>query len=82
MTYRDALDYIREHLTTLNANPNIYEDGTCNVIHALEEKVVPILEEYVMLEEILDKNPHAFDRVNVISAEEIKCILENQNGEV
>lgn len=44
MTRQDALDYIREHLTKLYANPNMYEDGTCNVIQALEEHAIPRLE--------------------------------------
>lgn len=42
--YQNALDRIREHLTILHANPNIYEDGTCNVIQALEEFAIPALE--------------------------------------
>lgn len=47
MTKQEALDYIREHLTTFHANPNIYEDGTHNVIHALEDIVVPMLEKEI-----------------------------------
>ena len=48
MTEQEALDYVREHLTKLNANPDIYEDGTCNIIQALEEVVVPMLENSIL----------------------------------
>ena len=44
MTKQDALNYIREHLTALHTNPNIHEDGTCNLISALEDIVIPKLE--------------------------------------
>lgn len=44
MTEQQALDYVREHLTKLHDNPNIYADGTCNVISALEDVIIPKLE--------------------------------------
>lgn len=44
MEHQDAINYIREFLTTLHSNPDIYEDGTCNIIQALEEFAIPSLE--------------------------------------
>lgn len=74
MTKQYALDYIREHLTMLHANTNIYEDGTCNLIWALENLVIPMLERDIeqdrLIEGIFDKDPHAFDRVNVLFGRE------------
>ena len=79
MTKQEALNYIREHLTNLWANPNIYEDGTHNIISALEDTVVPMLEDAIKQEEILsnilDEDPHAFDRVNVLSPDQLKDAL-------
>ena len=79
MTKQEALDHIREHLTTLDANPNAYEDGTCNIIAALDDYVIPMLEESIkqdrILADILDAEPHAFDRVNVVSPDELKHAL-------
>lgn len=79
MTKQDALDYIREYLTTLHVNPNIYEDGTCNIISALEEHVIPMLEKEIqyqhLCESIFENDPHAFDRVNVVSSEHIREIF-------
>lgn len=43
MTKERALDIIRDHLTNLHSNPNVYEDGTCNIIYAIEEVVIPML---------------------------------------
>lgn len=79
MTKQEALDYVREHLTALWANPNIYEDGSHHIISALENIVVPMLVDAIKCEEtlndILDKDPHAFDRVNVLSPDELKRAL-------
>ena len=79
MTKQDALDHIREHLTKLHANQNIYEDGMCDLILALEGFVVPMLEKDIeqdhLMKDIFDNNPHAFDRVNVITSRELKCAL-------
>ena len=47
MEHRMAIDRIREHLTTLHASPDIYEDGTCNLIYALEEFAIPALEKEI-----------------------------------
>lgn len=44
MTKECALDIIREHLTNLHSNADIYERGTCTVVYALEKIVVPMLE--------------------------------------
>lgn len=41
---QDAIDYIREHITTLHADPDIYENGICNVIWALEDVAIPLIE--------------------------------------
>lgn len=55
MTPQKALDILREHLTTLNANPRMYEDGTHDVIQALEEYVMPHLEDEVQRINDLDE---------------------------
>ena len=44
MDHQDAINYINELLTVLHANPNIYEDGTCNFIEALDNFAIPALE--------------------------------------
>lgn len=46
MTPQEALDVLREHLTTLYANPRMYEDGTDKLVQALEAYAIPLLEEY------------------------------------
>ena len=47
MTNQDALNYIREHLTNLYANDEVYLNGLRNVIDALEDVVVPMLEKRI-----------------------------------
>ena len=44
MTKHEALEYLRDHLMNLCLKPVIYGDGTCDVIYALEEFVIPMLE--------------------------------------
>ena len=44
MTKHEALEYLRDHLMNLCLKPDIYGDGTCDVIYALEEFVIPMLE--------------------------------------
>lgn len=82
MTKQDALDYIREHLTTLHSSPDIYEDGTCNIIQALEEQVIPILEREIeierLIEKIFEEDPHAFDRVNIVSSAEFRNMVKEK----
>ncbi len=52
MEYQDAIDHIRELLTTLHANPNIYEDGTYNIIYVLEEFALSSLEKEISKEPV------------------------------
>jgi hypothetical protein len=47
MEHQRAIELIREHLTILHSNPNIYEDGTNNVIYALEDFAIPALEKEI-----------------------------------
>ena len=47
MTKECALNLMREHLTNLHSNPNIYEDGTRTVIYAMEAVIIPMLEKAV-----------------------------------
>ncbi len=47
MTKERALDIIREHLTNLHSNADIYECGTCTVVYALEKVIVPMLEKEI-----------------------------------
>lgn len=54
MDTQKAIDVIREYLTTLHNNPNIYEDGTCNIIHALEYYAIPLMERDI------DKKPEVY----------------------
>ena len=79
MTKHEALDCLREHLTNLYSKPDIYEDGTCDLIGALEEFAIPMLEKDIeqdrLVKIILDKYPYAFDRVNIMSASELKHTL-------
>ena len=42
-----ALDYLRVFVTKLYANPDLYEDGTCDVLWALEDVVIPMLEKEI-----------------------------------
>lgn len=44
MTPQEALDILREYLTTLYANPRMLGDETEKVIQALEEHAIPLLE--------------------------------------
>lgn len=70
MTKQETLDLVTEHLTKLYENPNIYQDGTHNLITALEKVVIPLLEREAkferMIKEAYDKDPHIFDRVHPI----------------
>ena len=79
MTKQEALDCLRVHLTKLYSKSDIYEDGTCDLISALEEFAIPMLEKDIeqdcLVEAILDKYPYAFDRVNIMSASELKHTL-------
>lgn len=43
MTKECALNLMQKHLTNLHSNPNVYEDGTCTIIYAIEEVVIPML---------------------------------------
>lgn len=47
MVKERALEYLREHVTKLYAKQDIYEDGTCDVLWALEEVVIPMLEKEI-----------------------------------
>jgi hypothetical protein len=42
-----ALNLMREHLIKLQSNPNVYEDGMCTVIYAMEAVIIPMLEKAV-----------------------------------
>lgn len=68
MSKQEVLDLVREHLTKLYENPDIYQDGTHNLITALEKVVIPLLEREAKIEswvkEAFDKDPHIFDRVH------------------
>lgn len=80
MTNQEALDYIRKHLTSLHANPDIYEDGTYDVVTALEDVIIPMLETQIymdnILTDILKKDPHAFDRVQIMPTDDLKQITQ------
>lgn len=82
MTNQEALDYVREHLTDLYRELGDFDVKQHNIIKALEEHVVPLLERQVRLEEqfreIFEMYPHAFDRVNVATAEEIKSMMNKK----
>lgn len=60
--YQNAIDRIREHLTTLHANPDIYEDGTCNVIYALEAFAIPALEKQIYKEPVIKRSSAEYGR--------------------
>ena len=47
MCYQMSIDYLREHLTTLHTDPNIYENGICNIITALEDFAIPAMEKEI-----------------------------------
>lgn len=51
MTNQEALDYVREHLTDLYQDLDDFDDKKHNIIQALEEYVVPLLERQVRFEE-------------------------------
>ena len=82
MTNQEALGYVREHLTDLYQDLDDFDDKKHNVILALEEHVVPLLERQVRIEErfreIFEMHPHAFDCVNVATAEEIKSMMNKK----
>ena len=79
MTKHEALNCLRVHLTNLYSKPDIYGDGTCDLISALEEFAIPMLEKDIeqdhLVEIILDKYPYAFDRANIMSASDLKHAL-------
>lgn len=66
MTKQEVLDLVLEHLTKLYENPDIYQDGTYNLITALEKVVIPLLKREATIErwarEAFDKDPHIFDK--------------------
>lgn len=83
MTNQKALDYVREHLTTLHANPNIYEDGTCNVIRALEEVVVPLLEFEIRCGRAIDSMIESLSGIPVdLALSILEKNLSKNDGEV
>ena len=73
LTKQEALDVIREYLTSLKSIPGINEYGDPKIIWALEEYAIPILETEIemdeLVEDILEKDPDAFDRINVVPLE-------------
>lgn len=48
ITVQDAIDRIQEHITELYANPNFVEDGTCNIVNALEDFAIPALKGWLV----------------------------------
>lgn len=47
MDKEQALDYLRVFVMKLYTNPDLYEDGDCNVLWALEDVVIPMLEKEI-----------------------------------
>lgn len=85
MTKQEALDRIREHLTflgSLHNNPEDYEDGTYELMLALEDVVIPMLKKEIemelMMAQIFGKDPNEFSRVNQILD---KCIYGEAKDE-
>lgn len=77
MTEQEALDVMREHLTNLYAKSDIYEDGTHNIICALEEHVIPSLERKIKIDALVQKvfnlPDEVWARVNAVSPDELRA---------
>ncbi len=54
MEYSDAINLIKEYLTELWADPDIYENGKCNLIHALEDFAVPAMEKEIARDVVVE----------------------------
>ena len=77
MTNKEALDNVREHLTKLHANPDIYEDGTCTIICTLEEHIIPLLNYHIamdnVIKEALNLPEEVWSRVNAVSPNDLRA---------
>ena len=85
MTKQEALDRIREHLIflgSLHNNPEEYEDGTYELMLALEDVVIPMLKKDIemdcMMAQIFGKDPNEISRVNQILD---KCFYGDKKNE-
>ena len=47
MNIERAIDILKEHLAELHEDNDIYENGKCNVIYALEEVAIPAMEKEI-----------------------------------
>ena len=53
MQYEDAITLIEEYLTDIHADPDIYENGKCNLIYALEEFAIPAMKKEICRDVVL-----------------------------
>jgi rubrerythrin len=62
MECKDAIALIEEHIADIHADPDIYENGRCDLIYALEAFAIPAMKKEICRDVVLQNSSSNYAR--------------------